>query len=69
MGDRCRVQGRVVLGKMCEVDRGQIRQKTTNGLGWGGQGKKAGGVKGKKPKKNNNKKKMGKEYKRRWEIN
>lgn len=33
MGDRCRVQGRVVLGKMCEVDRGQIRQKTTNGFG------------------------------------
>lgn len=50
MGDRCRIQGRVVSGKMCEVDRGQIRQKTTNGLG--GRGKKAGGVGEKAQKKN-----------------
>lgn len=48
------------------VDKLDRRQQTV----WGeeGRGKKAGGV-GKKAKKKKSKKKMGKEYKRRWEIN
>lgn len=50
----------VVLGEMCEVDCGQNRQKTTNGVR--GRGKKAGGGKQTKIKE-----KMGKEYKQRGE--
>lgn len=57
MGDKCRIQGRVVLGKMCEVDHGQIRQKTTNGLGGGGARKESRRGGGKSQKKQKTKRK------------
>lgn len=55
MGDRCRGAGRGggggggSRGEMCEVDCGQNRQKTTNGVR--GRGKKAGGEKTNKKNK------------------
>lgn len=42
---RDRGEGGRVVGKMCDVDGGQIRQRTTNGFG-GDEENKPGGAEG-----------------------